>query len=354
MPHWKEITLSATDTVQKAIKIIDSGSLQIALVVDKAGRLQGTVTDGDIRRALLKGCSLDARVSKVMKSSPITLPQGATIAQMRDIMQEHKIHQIILVKDGKFIHDVVSIDECISPRKYPNKIVLMAGGMGKRLLPLTETCPKPLIKVGNQPILETVLNNFSKQGFTDILLAVNYKAEMIKDFCGVGKKFGVSIKYINERKRLGTAGALSLIKDLPDEPFIVMNADLLTRINFKQLIDFHVSNEAIATMAVREYNFEVPYGVVKIDGTKIKGVVEKPQQNFFVNAGIYVLDPKVVKYIPENEFFDMPDLFNLLAKKKKNVAAFPIREYWIDIGHARELATANNDYKHMFDSDEDV
>ncbi len=350
MIRWKDITLSATDTIHKAIQIIDSGAMQIALVIDDAGRLSGTITDGDVRRALLKGLSLDTSVDKIMKSSPITLPEGATLEEMCDTMRKHSIHQIIIMKEGNIIHDVVSLDDCLIPRHYPNKVVLMAGGMGTRLMPLTESCPKPLINVGNKPILETVLKNFSNQGFVDIILSVNYKSEMIKEFCGDGKKFGVSIEYIDETKRMGTAGALSLMKEhISNEPFIVMNADLLTRINFKHLIDFHTENDAVATMAVREYNFEVPYGVVSLEGSKFKGVVEKPRQNFFVSAGIYVLTPKVIDLIPEDEFFDMPDLFNLLVKKNKSVEAFPIREYWIDIGHAKELETANHDYKSMFD-----
>lgn len=348
MTVWKEIAIKSSATIHDAISIIDKGSMQIAIVVEESGRLLGTITDGDIRRGLLKGVALDKPVEKIMNKSPITLPITATHSEIHNAMKEKKIHQMILVDEEGSVRNVVSIDDYLESKCRNNKVILMAGGLGTRLMPLTEDCPKPLIKVGNSPILETVIRNFSQQGFNDIIISVNYKGEMIKEFCGDGSRFGVNISYVNETKRLGTAGALSLVEDSLDAPVVVMNADLLTRIDFKHFIDFHNMNNSQATMAVREYNFEVPYGVVKTDGATLKGIVEKPQQSFFVNAGIYVLNPEVLKLIPKDEFFDMPQLFNRLAENDNNVSVFPLREYWIDIGRAQELERANNDYQEIF------
>jgi len=347
MTVWKDIAIKSSATIHDAISIIDKGSMQIAIVTEESGYLLGTITDGDIRRALLKGISLDKPVDEIMNKSPITLPVSATHSEIHNAMKEKKIHQMILVNEG-VVQNVVSIDDYLESKCRNNKVILMAGGLGTRLMPLTEDCPKPLIKVGNSPILETVIRNFQQQGFNDIIISVNYKGDMIKEFCGDGSRLGVNISYVNENKRLGTAGALSLIEDELDAPVIVMNADLLTRIDFKHFIDFHNMDNSQATMAVREYNFEVPYGVVKTDGAKLKSIVEKPQQSFFVNAGIYVLNPEVFNVIPKDEFFDMPQLFNRLIENDKNVSVFPLREYWIDIGRAQELERANNDYQEIF------
>lgn len=211
-----------------------------------------------------------------------------------------------------------------------------------------EWTPKPLLQVGSKPILETIITNFAKHGFINITLSVNYKAEMIKEYFGDGSNFGVNIDYIEETKRLGTAGALSLIQNKPTEPFFVMNADLLTDVNFSHLLDFHSFGNSTATMCVREYDFQVPYGVIETNDGNITSIVEKPMHKFFVNAGIYVLSPKVFNYIPNNEFYDMPTLFNTLIKKEETTISFPIHEYWLDIGRIEEFEKANNEYDKVF------
>jgi NDP-sugar pyrophosphorylase family protein len=205
-----------------------------------------------------------------------------------------------------------------------------------------------MLKVGNKPILQTIVENFAKYGYKNIVMCVNYKSGIIQDYFKDGKEFGVNIEYIFEENRMGTAGALSLLKEKPTKPFFVMNGDLLTNVNFEHLHNYHLSNDSIATMCVREYDFQVPYGVVNMENNKILSIEEKPVHKFFVSAGIYMLSPEVLEYIPKNEFFDMPTLFDLIIKDNKNAISFPIREYWLDIGRIEEYKRANDEYYEVF------
>jgi NDP-sugar pyrophosphorylase family protein len=224
----------------------------------------------------------------------------------------------------------------------------MAGGLVNRLRPLTDECPKPMLKVGNKPLLETIVENFIEYGFHRFYISVNYMADVVESYFGDGSRWGVDIEYLHEEHRLGTAGALSLLPETPTEAILVMNGDLLTKVNFKQLLDFHYGHQAQATMCVREYDFQVPYGVVKIDGQRITSIDEKPIQRFFVNAGIYVLEPEALDLISSNIFFDMTTLFEKLIELKKEPAVFPIREYWLDIGHLADYNRANGEYRDIF------
>ena len=224
----------------------------------------------------------------------------------------------------------------------------MVGGLGTRLRPLTETTPKPMLKVGNKPILQTIVEKFAEYGYTDIVMCVNYKSDIIQDYFKDGSDFGVNIEYILEEQRMGTAGALSLLKDKPNEPFFVMNGDLLTNVNFEHLHNYHIATNSVATMCVREYDFQVPYGVVNIKDSKIVSIEEKPTHKFFVSAGIYMLSAKVLDYIPNNEFYDMPTLFEKLIGLSENTVSFPIREYWLDIGRMEEYKKANDEYSEVF------
>jgi NDP-sugar pyrophosphorylase family protein len=224
----------------------------------------------------------------------------------------------------------------------------MAGGLGTRLGELTRDCPKPLLRVGNKPVLETILENCIEYAFKRFYISVNYKADMLKDYFGDGSRWGVDIRYIEEKKRLGTAGALGLLPEDPTVPLLVMNADVLTKINFKHLLEFHEEHRSVATMCVREYEFQVPYGVVKIDNHRLLDILEKPVHQFFVNAGIYVLNPEAVSMVPKNTYFDMPALFEKLLQDQAETAAFPVREYWLDIGRKDDLERANGDYAEVF------
>lgn len=334
--------------ILEVLKIIDVNARQIALVVDQDDRLLGTVTDGDIRRGLLKGKGLNDPVSTVMNSYPTVASPYDHRDNILALMKIKKLHQIPVVdEDGRIVH-VEILDHLLQPVKRDNWVVLMAGGLGTRLRPLTHDCPKPLLKVGNKPLLETILLSFIEQGFHQFFISVKYKAEMIQEYFGHGERWNVDIRYLHEKESLGTAGALSLLPEKPQEPFFVMNGDLLTKVNFEQLLDFHKTYQAQATMCVREYDHQIPYGVVKLDKQRLIGIEEKPVQRFFVNAGIYVLNPETVDHIPNNQFFDMPSLFNNLIKNNRPVIAFPIREYWLDIGRLADFERANMEFAEVF------
>lgn len=342
------MTVAPDTPILKTLEIIDKGARQIALVVDENDRLLGTVTDGDIRRGLLKGKSLHDPVSDVMNAYPIVASPYDTKEDILALMKLRQLHQIPVVDEDGRILRVEILDDLLRPAKRDNIVVLMAGGLGTRLRPLTHECPKPLLKVGNKPILETILLNFIEHGFYRFYLSVNYKADMIKEYFGDGSRWNVEIRYLHEEKSLGTAGALSLLPEVPDAPFFVMNGDLLTKVNFGQLLDFHRTHRAYATMCVREYDHQVPYGVVRLNRHQLLGIEEKPVQRFFVNAGIYVLEPDTLSLIPENDFFDMPSLFELLVQQEKQTIAFPIREYWLDIGRLADFERANLEFAEVF------
>jgi len=348
MKKIDKIVITPNSTIREALQIIDSGAMRIALVVDADGTLLGTLTDGDIRRALLKGLELGDTIETVTFKAPMVCSVNDSREQILQKAVRHKIFQIPVVDpEGKVI-GIEVVDELFRPAGRPNKVVLMVGGLGTRLRPLTEEKPKPLLEVGNKPILETIIENFAKYGFTNIILSVNYKAEMIERHFGDGSAFGVNIEYVRETKRMGTAGALSLIRERLNEPFFVMNGDLLTNVNFEHFINYHLQSGAMATMAVREYDFQVPYGVVNVEGLRVTSIVEKPVHSFFVSAGIYMLDPAALSYIPDNEFYDMPTLFETMINDTKNVQSFPIHEYWLDIGRMSDFQQANTEYEDVF------
>jgi dTDP-glucose pyrophosphorylase len=348
MKNIDGIKLNTNSTIKEALKIIDSGAIRIALVVDFDNKLLGTLSDGDIRRGLLKNLSLDDTIEDLYSKNPTIASTNDSNEKIIQKAISKQVYQIPIVDDEGKLIDIVNLATLLNITKKRNRVILMAGGLGTRLRPLTQDIPKPLLKVGNKPILETIIKNFANHGFVNITISLNYKGEMIKDYFGDGSNFGVNIDYIEENMRLGTAGALSLIENKPTEAFFVMNADLLTDVNFSHLLDFHSFSNSDATMCVREYEYQVPYGVIEVEESNVTSIVEKPIQKFFVNAGIYVLSPKVFDYIPKNEFYDMPTLFNTFIEKEKNVISFPIHEYWLDIGRMSDFEQAQSEYFRVF------
>jgi len=348
MKSYKNSLLQKTATIKEALKVIDKGAMRIAIILDEDKKVVGTLTDGDIRRGLLDGLSLDSTIESLYFKEP-------TLANINDskelIVQKairKQIYQIPIVDDEGRLVKIEELSTLLKTTAKTNRVILMAGGLGTRLRPLTQDLPKPLLKVGNKPILETIIENFAKYGFVNITISVNYKADMIKEYFKDGADFGVKIDYVQESKRLGTAGALSLLQERPQEPFFVMNADLLTNVNFEHLLDFHMSEHSVATMCVREYDYQVPYGVIETDGSNIVSIKEKPVHKFFVNAGIYVLSPQVFDYIPKNEFYDMPTLFENIIQDKLKSISFPIHEYWLDIGRMSDFEQAQTEYGEIF------
>jgi len=348
MKNIQNIKLTVNVTIKEALQIIDGGAVQIALVADENDKLLGTITDGDIRRGLLKGMALDSPIEPIINKTPTVSKISDTKEEILKLALSKKLRQIPIIDDDGKILGIQEIEELVKPKEKTNKVILMVGGLGTRLRPLTENTPKPMLKVGNKPILETIVEKFAEYGYINIMMCVNYKSHIIEEYFGDGKEFGVKIEYVIEEQRMGTAGALSLLKEKPTEPFFVMNGDLLTNVNFEHLHDFHIANNSMGTMCVREYDFQVPYGVVNIENSKILSIEEKPTHKFFVSAGIYLLNPEVLEYIPQNQFYDMPILFEKLISEKQNAISFSLREYWLDIGRIEEYKKANEEYDEVF------
>lgn len=348
MKNIEDIVVQEHTSILEVLQIIDKSSKQLAIVVDENKKLLGTISDGDIRRALLKNVSLNESVKNIYFKNPTIASINNSKEEIINICRTKKIHQIPIVDVNGNLIGLEILDELISKKEKSNKVILMVGGLGTRLRPLTENTPKPMLKVGNKPILQTIVEKFAEYGYINIIMCVNYKSQVIQDYFGNGSNFGVNIQYVFEKRRMGTAGALSLLGENPKEPFFVMNGDLLTNVNFEHLHDYHISNNAMGTMCVREYDFQVPYGVVNIENSRILSIEEKPIQKFFVSAGIYMLSPETLAYIPKNQFYDMPTLFENLISKNFNAISFPLREYWLDIGRMEEYQRANKEYSEVF------
>ena len=349
MKNIEKIKLHPDSTIREALLAIDNGAMKIAVVVDKHDYLEGVLTDGDIRRGLLEGMQLSSPIESIIQRNPIVCSFRDTKEDILAKSLGKKIYHIPVLDDDLKVIGVEDVDTLLSTKDKDNRVVLMVGGLGSRLRPLTEKTPKPMLKVGNKPILETIINNFKRYGFVNIILSVNYKADIVKEYFGDGSAFGVSIEYVCEEKRMGTAGALSLMREKFDAPFFVMNGDLLTNVNFEHFLNFHLDQKSMATMAVREYEHQVPFGVVNQEEGVITSIVEKPKHYYYVNAGIYILDPTVLQYIPENEFYDMPTLFDVLIQNEKRPLSFPIHEYWLDIGQMKQLEQARSEYFNVFE-----
>jgi len=348
MTDWKNALVPSGASVRETIEKIDASMLQIALVVDADGKLLGTVTDGDVRRAMLRGLTLDSAVALVMNPKPTCASRNDPRDTILGMMRHRQLRQIPIVDDVFHVVGIEVLDSIIQSSPKDNAVVVMAGGLGSRLQHLTEDCPKPMLKVGNKPILETILDSFIDYGLRNFYFAVNYKAEMIKSYFGNGAQWGISITYLEEDRPLGTAGALSLFPETPSHPFIVMNGDVLTKVNFSHLLDFHATQNASATMCVREYEIQIPYGVVNLERQRIINIDEKPMHRFFVNAGIYILEPEVLKHIPANTQLDMTAVLDTLIAANDAPAAFPIREYWLDIGRLDDYDRARGEYNGIF------
>ena len=342
-----EIKINQNASIKEALEVIDKGAIKVAVVLSDDGLLLGMLNDGDIRRALLKGMSLDDSIAGIINKHPVVANINDTKERILELANEKKLHQIPIISNGKLI-GIQDIREFLAPKNKPNKVILMVGGLGTRLRPLTNDVPKPMLDVGNKPILHTIVENFAKYGYTDIIMCVNYKSEIIKEYFGNGDKFGVKIEYVLESQRMGTAGALSLLQKRPKDDFFVMNGDLLTNVNFEYLHEYHKDSNALASICIRKYEMQVPYGVVNVRANKVTSIEEKPTQSFFVSAGIYMFSPIVLDFIPKGVFYDMPTLFGELLKQGFAVYPFFIREYWLDIGKMDEYRRANDEYEGVF------
>jgi len=343
MKNWQRVCLKRDNTISEAIKVLDREALQIILVVSDKDTLLGTITDGDIRRALTHSYSLEIRLDEVMNKNPTVASVNDEREKILTMMQDQALLHIPLVNSDGHLAGLETLKHLTEQPRYDNSVFLMAGGFGKRLRPLTLDIPKPLLKVGTKPILETILEQFAESGFHNFYISTHYKAEMVREYFGTGEQWNVSIQYVYENEPRGTAGALGLLpEDLPNLPVIVMNGDLMTKVNFENLLNFHQEHGNTATMCVREFDFQVPYGVVKTDGKSITSIVEKPVHSFFVNAGIYVLNMDLIRTVDGAKYIDMPDLLEQSIENGEKISMFPIHEFWLDIGNLPDYNRANN------------
>lgn len=340
--NWKKILLLPGDTIRDALSILNNESLQIALVALN-NKLLGTVTDGDIRRGLLNNLSLDDPIEIVMNKQPLTADYTYSKSTLISLLESKRLSAIPIIKDNELV-GLETLHNLLSKPKLDNPIFIMAGGFGTRLRPLTDNCPKPLLKVGNKPILEIILQRFIDAGFHNFYISTHYLPEMIRDHFGDGSKWNVKISYVHEEKPLGTGGALGLLpKTIEKLPLIMINGDVLTNLDICALLNYHVKENAVATMCVREYDYQIPYGVVDKDGNRVIGMSEKPTYKFQVNAGIYVVTPKLFKEVKKHTKIDMPTLLELYIKKNDKVVLYPLTEYWLDIGQMNEYKQAQKD-----------
>ena len=341
----RDIQLTPDTPVLKAIEVLERSKAKIVLVVNTDGKLVGSATDGDVRRGFLRGCTVNSPVRDVMHTTPYTLPLETTRQQILEIMQAMDIRQVPLVRPDGTVAGIVTRDFLLGQAhtKRDNPVVIMAGGKGTRLMPLTTYIPKPMVEVSGRPILEWIIHRFTKQGFTDFHIAINHLGHVIEEYFGDGGKHSCQINYVREKDFLGTAGALALLdKAAFNEPIIVINGDIMASIDFGSVVEYHIASGGIATVCVRPHRIEVPYGVVEIKDGMLQTIVEKPVREDLVSAGIYVIDPEVLDYIPAGKTLDMPSLLSALVQHQKKVAVFPMREDWIDVGRHDDLEQAKH------------
>lgn len=345
MSHcWNNVLIKANSTIREALEIINNEALRVVLVINEHHELLGVVTDGDIRRGILDNLSLAAPVTEVMNTLPVTADVSTSREKLASLMESKGILSIPILSQGKVV-GLETLQGVLSKPKYDNPVFIMAGGFGTRLKPLTDNCPKPMLPIGGKPMLETVIRGFINAGFSNFYISTHYMPEQIKAYFGDGEKLGINIQYVHEDMPLGTGGALGLLpNDLPEDlPLIMINGDILTKVDFQRLLEFHSDNGADATMCVREYDYQIPYGVINGEGNKITSMVEKPVQRFFVNAGIYVVSPQVIQSVPKNHAIDMPTLLEQHMRERNNILMFPIHEYWLDIGRMDDFNRAQAD-----------
>ena len=345
MNNWEQVQVAPSDTIEEAVTLLENTRLGIVLIVDEQKRLLGTVTDGDIRRALIDHVTMNDHVSTIMARSPAVASVSDDRAKIHKMMSDRELLQIPVIDNDRHLVGLEILQPLAHGKgQYENPVILMAGGFGKRLHPITLKTPKPLLRLGSKPIAELILEQLVDAGFRNFFLTVYYKADQIKRYFGTGKKWNIAIRYIEEERPLGTAGSLGLLpNDLPDLPILVMNSDLFTKVNFQQLLHYHQVEKGIATVCARGYDFQVPYGVIETIDHGLSGIVEKPEHKFLVNAGIYVLDPKIVTSISKDSYLDMPELLLRQLENSEEINIFPVHEYWLDIGQMEEYQRAQID-----------
>ena len=339
--NWRSALVLESATLKEAAENLTKSTLKICLIIDGDGRLIGTISDGDIRRGLLRGLTLASSIQEIVKKNPLVVPTGISKDLIRQIMAANQIQQIPEVDGENRVLALHTWDEFSAPKALDNSMFIMAGGKGSRLRPHTEACPKPMLPVGGKPMLEHIVERAILDGFSKFIFAVHYLGHMVEDYFGDGSRLNVKIEYLKENEPLGTAGALSLLENKLNAPFIVTNGDVITDIRYGELLDFHIRHDAAATMAVRLHEWQHPFGVVQMNGLEITGFEEKPINRTHINAGVYALNPSALNALEKNMHCDMPTLFERLQAQSQRIVAYPMHEPWLDVGRSDDLAKAN-------------
>jgi dTDP-glucose pyrophosphorylase len=337
--NWRQAILPANATIEQAIRNLDEIAIKIVLVANEAGVLEGTLSDGDIRRGLLKGLDMNSSITSIIHRNALVVPPELGRELVMQLMVANKIQQIPVVDEQHHVIGLYLWDEMAISSARSNLMVIMAGGKGIRLSSLTEDCPKPLLSVAGKPMLEHIIERAKQDGFNQFVLAIHYLGHMIEEYFGNGERLGVQINYLREESPLGTAGALGLLNPFPDAPFLVTNGDVITDIRYGELLDFHIRQAAAATMAVRIHEWQHPFGVVQTQGVDIVGFEEKPVARSHINAGVYALEPAALSVLTTNMHCDMPTLFERLQAKAQRTVAYPMHEPWLDVGRPDDLVT---------------
>jgi dTDP-glucose pyrophosphorylase len=338
---WGEAVLPLNSSVEDAIKSLNRSSLRIVLVVSSDGKLLGTISDGDIRRQLLKGLKITDSIQSLININPIVAKLGSDRNSVLSLMWEKKLYQVPLVNDEGKLIGLHLWEELAANKERSNLMIIMAGGKGTRLLPKTSRIPKPMLPIGGKPILEHIVNRAKKEGFYRFVFAIHHLGEVIEEYFGDGKSLDVKINYLREEIPLSTAGSLSLFETIPTEPFIVTNGDVLSEIRYGDMLDFHIQQDACGTMAVQVHEFQNPFGVVQTEGFEITGYEEKPTFSSLINAGVYVLDPKALSVLVPSQPCTMPSLFEKLKTQGLRTIVYPVHELWTDIGRHEDLQRAS-------------
>lgn len=349
MKAWEDTLIAPDATILQALQAIDRTGTGIALVVDGERRLIGTLSDGDIRRALIRGSALEEPCVGACNREPLTAPQSLDRAGVLNMLRSQRLRQLPIVSDAGVVTGLATVADYLDIPERPHGVVIMAGGRGTRLAELTKDTPKPMLYIGPRPILDTIIANFADQGFRNIFLAVNYKAEQIEAHFGDGSDRGLNIRYLHENKRLGTCGALSLLPDdRPAGPIIVTNGDVLSKEDYGYVLDAHLATGADGTVLVRDYEMQVPFGVIEqVDGG-VRSIHEKPMQRFTINGGVYVLSEKAVGLVPRDTYFDMPQLLQAMLAAGQNLRSHAAESYWVDIGRMADFEKANAEFARTF------
>jgi dTDP-glucose pyrophosphorylase len=340
---WRQAILPLDSTIQDAIRNLDQLAVRIILIVNESEELHGTISDGDIRRGLLRGLNLNSPIASIVHLNPLVVPPEVGRETVMQLMTVNKVQQIPIVNELRRVVGLHLWDEIAVPPVRSNLMVIMAGGMGKRLRPYTESCPKPLLLIAGKPMLEHIIERAKLEGFSHFVLAIHYLGHLIEEYFGSGDRWNVRIDYLREESPLGTAGALTLLDPLPEAPFIVTNGDVITDIHYGEMLDFHTRYDAIATMAVRAHEWQHPFGVVQTEGVEIVGFEEKPVVRTHINAGVYALAQDALNVLNKGEHCDMPTLFERLQSEAKRTVAYPMHEPWLDVGRPDDLTRANKE-----------